>query len=369
MSLSTTALRLFVGEMPKAELHVHLDGALRIGTALRLAAERGIPAPTTFAAMAQALVAPDDPGTEADVLAHFELPVRLMQDADALAVVTRELIEAKAADGVRYLEIKWAPILHTRAGLRVEDVLEAVCVAADVASRASGTVVRLVPVAVRSQPIADAVALAEAAVAWRDRGVAGFDLAGSEAEWPDPRPFAPAFDVARRSGLGITLHAGDLPGRSDLVRLALDLRPHRIAHGVAAADDPELCELLRERSVTLDLCPTSNVQSGSVTGLAAHPVARLHRAGVPVTISTDDPTISAVTLARELVRTAEATGLRADELWAINLRALDAAFAPPEVIGPLRDEFRAWARAIPDIARGYPASTWRTACVRCPGMG
>jgi len=347
------ALRFLVAEMPKAELHVHLDGALRVSTALRLARASRVEAPTTFAGMAAALAipaAPSDVMTEAALLARFAVPVSLMQDADALRLLTSELVEAKAADRVRYLEIKWAPLLHTAGGLPVEDVLDAVCGAAADAGRAHGVTVRLVVVAVRSHPVDENVRLAQAAASFRRRGVTGFDLAGSEADDPDPIVQAAAFAAARDGGLRITLHAGDLPGSVSLVRRALELEPERIAHGVGAASDPDLCAELVRRGVTLDLCPTSNVQSGSVRSFATHPLAALWRSGVPVTISTDDPTISAVTLGEEYVAAVEVLGLTPAELWSINLHALDAAFAKPEVIAALRAEFDAWAADIPELA-------------------
>jgi adenosine deaminase len=348
--LSPPALRLLVAEMPKAELHVHLDGALRIDTALELAATRLVAAPSTYGEMVAALVAPSEPRPEADLLSRFELPVRLLQDAEALDRVTRELVAAKAADCVRYLEIKWAPRLHTRRGLSVRDVIEAVCRAARAAGLATGTEVRLTCVAVRSHSVADNVALAKLAAEFVSAGLTGFDLAGSEADDPDPRVHRAAFDTARAGGLRITVHAGDLPGSARNVWQALELEPERIAHGVAAADDLELCDEIAVRGIGLDLCPTSNFQSGTIPRLADHPLARLHRRGVPVTISTDDPTISAVRLSDEFVTAVQVLGLTPAELWAINLRAVELAFADAELVDRLRSAFLVWAAAVPELA-------------------
>jgi adenosine deaminase len=348
-AFAPTALRTFTLEMPKAELHVHLDGAIRVSTALQIARSRSIDAPRSFADMSAALVAPETPATEAQLLTYFQLPVRLMQDADALERVTHELVADKAADRVRYLEIKWAPLLHTEQGMRLEEVLDAVCAGAEKASSNTGCIVRLICVAVRSHPLAANIRLAQAAAKFIDRGLTGFDFAGSEEAYPNPLDQVAAFDTARREGLRITLHAGDLPSRPELVRQALELRPERIAHGVSAAADPGLCDELRERGVALDMCPTSNVQSGSVASLAAHPMAALHRRGVCVTLSTDDPTISAVSLSDEYVNAMRAIGLTPRELWAINLNSLKVAFADEAALQRLRDEFQGWAANIPEL--------------------
>jgi adenosine deaminase len=156
-------------------------------------------------------------------------------------------------------------------------------------------------------------------------GLTGFDCAGREAEAPDPTWFAAAYAIARDAGLGITVHAGEWGGAAQVWR-ALDIEPARIAHGAPAADDPALMAELRTRGVTLDLCPTSNVQASIVGSLVAHPLARLHRADVPVTLSTDDRTVSDLTLTREYEHAIEPIGLSPAELWAIDRHALEVAF-------------------------------------------
>jgi adenosine deaminase len=167
--------------------------------------------------------------------------------------------------------------------------------------------------------------VARMAAEFRDAGLTGFDLAGQEEAFPDPTPHLAAFEVARSAGLGITIHAGEWDG-PDQVRRALAVNPSRIAHGAPAAVDPALLDELRARSVTLDLCPTSNVQSTSVASLAEHPLALLARAGVPVTLSTDDRTVSDVTLVEEYMRAHRALDLSPAELWRINTHALQVAF-------------------------------------------
>ena len=335
-------LRDLVASMPKTELHLHLDGSLRIDTALELARSRGVEAPADRAGMAAALVAPMPCADQAELLRAFDLPIALMQDAEALERIAAELVETKAAEGVRYVEIRWGPLLHVARGLSLADGIAAVCAGAREAAARTGTVVRLICTALRSHDPADNAVLASTAARFRDQGLTGFDLAGPEAAFPDPLTQADAFDAARAGGLRITLHAGEWGGPAQ-VRRALALDPERIAHGPVAIDDPDLCADLVDRSLTLDLCPTSNWQAGIVPTLAAHPLARLHRAGVPVTLSTDDTTVSDLSLTDEYVRAIEAIGLTLPELWAIDRHALDVAFAAEGDLAPLRAEFDAYS--------------------------
>ena len=345
------AVRRLVEAMPKAELHLHLDGSLRIDTALELARSRRIEAPRTWSGMFGALVAPERCTDQAELLRAFDLPIALMQDAEALERITAELVETKAADAVRYLEIRWGPLLHVQRGLALEDGIAAVVGGAAAAAARTGTTVRLICTALRSHAPADNVRLAEAATRFRDDGLTGWDLAGPEAAFPDPELHRRAFDAALAGGLRVTLHAGEWGGATQ-VRRALAMEPERIAHGPGAIDDPELLAELTSRGVALDLCPTSNAQASIVASVANHPLARLHRAGVPVTLSTDDTTVSDIKLSEEYIRALERIGLTVAELWAIDRFALEVAFADAATLEPIRQAFDAWAAGIPELQTG-----------------
>ena len=327
--ISVDALR----PLPKAELHQHLDGSVRPATAVELAAAIGMP--LTLEEARRRMVGPQQCADQAELLTFFDLPIALLQTAEALERVTAELVEDLMGDGVRYAEIRWAPRLHLDGGLSVAAVIEAV---ASGIARAAAThgpttpLVGLIATAMRQHPPAANVELARVASEFGPPLV-GFDLAGPEAAWPAP-PHAAAFNAAQDGGLALTAHAGEVPGATR-VREVLDLGVSRVAHGVTALEDPDLVQLLRARDVTLDLCPTSNVQSGVVADLASHPIAALHRSGVSVTLSTDDRTVTGRTLTEELFATAEAVGLNADELTAIALNAFRRAFAPPVVMQPI----------------------------------
>jgi len=328
--------------LPKAELHQHLDGSVRPATAVELAAAIGMPLMLEEATAR--MVGPERCTDQAQLLGFFDLPIALLQDAAALERVADELVVDLAGDGIRYAEIRWAPRLHLERGLSVEAVIEAVAAGVLRAVERLGPaapLVGLIVTAMRQHPPAVNADLARIAGAF-GAPVLAFDLAGPEAEWPAP-PHAIAFVTAREAGLALTAHAAEVPGPLR-VREVLDFGVRRVAHGATAIEDASLVDLLRARDVTLDLCPTSNVQAGLVARLEDHPMAALHRAGVSVTISTDDRTVTGMSLTAEMARAATALELTAAELAEIALNAFARGFGPPSLLEPLHDEARrAWS--------------------------
>jgi len=337
--------------MPKAELHLHLDGSLRPQTALELARQRGLDDGMDLAAMTERLVAPPQCLDQADLLRAFDLPIAIMQDAEAIERITAELVEDVASDGTRYAEIRWAPALHLARGLSLRESIAAAVSGVERGHRAAPAVeVRLIAVAMRSHEPAMSLAVAEESARFVDDGVVGFDFAGPEQPFPDPAPHAAAFVAARAGGLAITIHAGEWGGAAQ-IRRALAVEPRRIAHGAPAAEDPGLMNELTTRGVTLDLCPTSNVQAAIYATLADHPLPYLARAGVPVTLSTDDRTVSDLTLVREYERAHDVLGLAEHELWRINMHALRVAFLQHDegLRARLSAEFAAFAATEPAL--------------------
>ncbi len=334
-----------IRRLPKAELHQHLDGSVRPATAVELADAIGTR--LTLEEATGRMVGPQRCADQAELLTFFDLPIALLQTAEALERAATELVEDLAADGIRYAEIRWAPRLHLERGLSVDDVIEAV---SSGVTRAAATTdapaIGLIVTAMRSHPPAANAELAR--VAGRAGApVVGFDLAGPEAAWPAP-PHAIAFVAAREAGLALTAHAGEVAG-PERVREVLDFGVRRVAHGVTAIEDPTLLDVLRAREITLDLCPTSNVQAGVVSSLDEHPLAALHRAGVSVTVSTDDLTVTGTSLSEELARCADSLSLTGEELTAIALNGFARSFAPSAVMAPLIAEatraWHAWSRA------------------------
>lgn len=333
-------LRFFT-ELPKPELHLHLDGSLDPTLALELARTRKVDAPRDWVGMRAALVAPERCVDQADLLRAFDLPIALLQDEEALERLADRVVRAKSAENVRYMELRWGPHLHTMKGLTQSQVIAAVARGASAAAVAVGIQVRLIVTALRSHSVEENRALAVAAVAAKDLGVVAFDLAGREAAFPDPLTFKEAFDIARSGGLAITLHAGEWGGAAQ-VRRALEVAPARIAHGAVAVDDAALCGELKARGVVLDLCPSSNVQAAIVPGYGDFPILTLHRRGVRVTLNTDDLIVSDLTLSEEYLKVRRRLGATVTELLALARTGYEVAFLREAERRPLLAAFDAW---------------------------
>jgi adenosine deaminase len=300
---------------PKAELHCHLDGALRPATAEELADQLELDLPRPLR-----LVAPASCASQAEYLEFFADPIAVMQTAEGLYRVARELGEDAAADGVQYLEVRWAPRFHLRRGLSIEQVIEAVLEGLAAAPLRAVAIV----CAMRHHSVEENVALARTAGGFGGRGVVGFDLAGDEARWPTP-PQRPAFEAARAAGLRLTCHAGEA-GPPSNVEDALDLGVERVAHGVIGARDPRVVQRVRSEGVTLDLCPTANWKCNLVARLEDHPLPALVRAGVRCTISTDSATVAQTTLSAEFELAHRRLGMSLEELRRCNETAFEARF-------------------------------------------
>ncbi len=344
-------LHAWLTSMPKAELHLHLDGSLRPASALELAGQRdhGLPdMPLDVDAMRDRLVAPERCADQAELLRAFDLPIALLQDAQALERVAAELVEDVAGEGTAYAEIRWAPSLHLERGMSLADGIAAVVRGARSAAQRAAIEVRLITVALRTHDADTARRVAEASLDFLGEGLTGFDIAGIERDAPDPRVFSEAIAVARQGGLGITCHAGEWGGAAQVWR-ALEVDPWRIAHGAPAADDRALMTELTERGVTLDICPTSNRQAGIGTDDRHAPLPRLIRAGVPVTINTDDRTVSDLSLVRELEGAVLQLGVTPGEVVRTMRQAYASAFLhhDEELRAQLQQALDAWLAAHP----------------------
>lgn len=324
--------------LPKAELHLHLDGCLRPATVVELAQQQGVRLPSfQLAQLMQYLVAPPDCASLVEYIQYFGLQIAVMQTEAALERVTCELCEDLAGENVRYVEIRYAPLLHTRRGLAPDQVIGATLRGWEAGRSAFGLEGGLIVCAMRDMDPAENAQLAATATTFAGKGVLGFDVAGDEAGFAVTL-HREAFAVARAGGLGITAHAGEAAG-AESVEAALTLGVARIGHGVRAREDPALVRRVAQEGVQLDLCPTSNVGTKAVRSLAEHPLPAFLDAGVKVTISTDSRTVANTTLAQEYALSAQAFGLTAETLWDINLQALRGAFAAPEARRRLEARF------------------------------
>ena len=324
--------------IPKAELHLHLDGSVRPRTVLELAKENGVALPTDDPAkLPDFLEANDNTASLVEYITFFELPIAVLQTVPALERATYELCEDLSKDNVRYAEIRYGPWLHVHQGLSLTDVIRAVLTGWTRGRKDFRLEGGIIVTALRDMPPAQNLALAQVAGRFVSEGVIGFDLAGDEAGHP-PILHEDAFRLARSLGLNITIHAGEAAG-AESVRQAISMGAVRLGHGVRAQEDQEVIAMIKESSVQLDMAPTSNAQTKAVRRLEEHPLRRFYQQGIKVTISTDSRTVSQTTLANEYEKSARLIGCSVDEIWAMNLQALDGGFADQITRARLRHEF------------------------------
>lgn len=343
MSGASATFTSMVRRLPKAELHCHLDGSLRPSTLFALSLEAGLLLPAATADALGEWMRVDDAKNLADYLARFDVTLAVMQDIVSLERIAYELVADAAADGVRYLEVRFCPALNTRGGLSLDDVMTAVWRGLDRGERATGTVSRIIVCALRSFPVPHALEMAELAVAFKHMGVVAFDLAGGEVGNP-AHVHAAAFDFARAHDLAVTVHAGEGDGPQSIREAVHRCGANRIGHGTRLFEDASLQSYVIDRQIPLEICPTSNVQTRVVRTFAEHPLARYVLLDAVVTINTDNRLMSGVTLTDEYVRCATHLGYTLPMLAKLSLAAFDSAFLP------LQDRRRLREVAARDIA-------------------
>ncbi|WP_343449877.1 adenosine deaminase [Micromonospora oryzae] len=326
---------------PKALLHDHLDGGLRPATIVELAAEVGHELPTTDpGALGRWFVEAADSGSLERYLETFAHTVAVMQTAPALRRVARECAQDLAADGVVYAEVRFAPEQHLERDLTLDEVVEAVvagfaegtALAADAGHQIRvGTLLTAMRHAARSQEIA------ELAVRHRDAGVVGFDIAGAEAGFP-PTRHLDAFEYLQRENFHFTIHAGEAFGLPSIWQAIQWCGADRLGHGVRIVDDitpaddrPTLGRLaayVRDKRIPLELCPSSNVQTGAAASIAEHPIGLLRDLRFRVTVNTDNRLMSGTSMSREMALLVEAFGYGWKELQWFTINAMKSAFIP-----------------------------------------
>ena len=319
--------RELLQRMPKAELHVHLDGSLRPATLIDLAREARQTLPTTDPDALRRFMLVDDAANLAEYIARFDVTIAVLQTAEAIERVAYEMVEDAAADGVRYLEIRYCPLLSTAGGLSMDAVLDAEWRGLQRGERDFGTTARIINCSLRHYAPELSEQIARASVARRDQGVVAFDLAGGEAGNP-PGVHGRAFDIAVEGLLGITVHAGEGAGAESIEGALLRCRADRIGHGTRLFESPMLEAYMRDRQIPIEINVTSNLQTRAVRTAAEHPVRRYVDAGLVCTLCTDNWLMSGVSLTDEYVLAQEALGFGRAELEGLMLNGFRAAFLP-----------------------------------------
>ncbi|GGQ41373.1 adenosine deaminase [Couchioplanes azureus] len=335
---------------PKALLHDHLDGGLRPATIVELADAVGHQLPETDPArLGEWFVAAADSGSLERYLETFAHTVAVMQTEEGLHRVAKECALDLAADGVVYAEIRYAPEQHLESGLTLDQVVDAVHAGfqegtAEAAAQGRrirvGTLLTAMRHAARSQEIA------ELAVRYRDQGVVGFDIAGAEAGFP-PTRHLDAFEYLQRENFHFTIHAGEAFGLPSIWQAIQWCGADRLGHGVRIVDDitagklGRLASYVRDKRIPLELCPSSNVQTGAAASIAEHPIGLLKDLRFRVTVNTDNRLMSGTSMSKEMALLSEAFGWGWSELQWLTINAMKSAFIPyDERLAIINDEIK-----------------------------
>lgn len=338
--------------LPKVSLHDHLDGGVRPETVIELSEKHGLTLPSTDPTELRAwIAAASNSGSLVEYLKSFDLVAAVMQTKEDLRRVAREFVEDLAFDGVIYGEIRWAPELHLAGGLTPAEAVDAVQQGMEEGEDAAASAGR----SIRTGQLISALRhndtareMAELAVAFRGRGAVGFDIAGPEDGFP-PSDHRAAFDYLAANFFPVTVHAGEAAGLASIRSALIDGRALRLGHGVRIAEDLEvisrsgedvqvrfgdLARWVRDREIALELSPSSNLQTGAFAQWGSefgdHPFDLLYQLGFSVTVNTDNRTMSATSLTRELARLVDAFDYDLEDLETFQFNAASAAFLPVE---------------------------------------
>jgi adenosine deaminase len=324
----TRPSRELLHALPKTDLHVHLDGSLRPGTVLELARERSLlDHLRTEAEVLGACQAPEECQSLEEYLQVFDVTLTVMQDAVALERIAYELAEDAHRENVRWLEVRYAPILHQRQGLDLDAVVSAVQRGLERAHGRYGIRCGQIICGIRHLDPADSVRLAHLAARWRGRGVVGFDLAGAERDFP-ARDHLEAFEIVRAANVSLTVHAGEAFGPASIHQALHYAGARRLGHGTRLAEDPDLLGWVNDFRIPVEVCLASNVQTRAVRSLQEHPIRRFLEEGLRVTLNTDNRLVSGTTVTSEYALAVEAFALDLDEVLGLVLNGFKAAFLP-----------------------------------------
>jgi len=310
--------------LPKVELHHHLDCSLSYKVVSRLSPG------TSEEDYRRVFIAPRKCRDLAQCLTHATPAVKLMQSEESLRLVVEDVFEQLAADRLIYAELRFAPLLHLEQGLSPEAVVATVDKAVERGIEKTGIEARLILCTLRHYTREQSMETVRLVERFRGSRAVALDIAGDEAAFP-LAPHKPAYDYARERGIFATAHAGEGAGSGSVWETMRELGPSRIGHGVRSAEDPQLIAELKEREIHLEVCPSSNVQTSMYDTRKRHPVDRLYRAGVPLSINTDSRTMTGTTLAREYRELERAFAWVEADFFKCNIAAIRAAFLPAEV--------------------------------------
>ena len=314
--------------MPKADLHVHLDGSVRGSTVLELAERNGIALPAKNPEQLEEILVPGlKCNSLVEYLRIFEIILSVLQDEEALRRAAFELAEDAAEENVRYMEVRYSPALHTKKGMELTSVMNAVLEGLGQAERKYPIKTGIIVCGIREGDPETSLMIADLAVAYKNRGVVGFDLAGDEENYPVEYHLK-AFDRIIRNNINRTIHAGEAAGPESISQALNYGHAHRIGHGTRLKEDTDLLDYVNDHRIPLEVCLTSNVQTKVIPLYGKHPFKYYYDKGLRVTINTDNRLLADTTVTRELYLAAKHFDLNLEDIKRIILSGFKSAFIP-----------------------------------------
>ena len=326
MSTEVPVTDALLHALPKTDLHCHLDGSLRLRTMLELAEEQKVSLPAdSEEGLARAIKVGERHRSLEEYLKGFEITLSVLQTEAALYRAAYELALDAHAENCRLLEVRYAPVLHLNKGLKPTVVVEAVLEGLRAASRETGIIAGVLVCGIRNMSPQTSLRLAELSVAYKNKGVLGFDLAGAEHGNP-AKDHQEAFQLILNNNINCTVHAGEAYGPPSIAQALHYCGAHRIGHGVRLREDGDLLNYVNDHRIPLECCPSSNVQTGAVAEIASHPFKFFLDFGIRVTVNTDNRLMTDTTVTKELSILSRQFGLTIEDLKNTLVAGFKSAF-------------------------------------------
>ncbi len=317
-----------IQRLPKTDLHVHLDGSLRLETILDLAEKQKVKLPAEDVDRLRPLVqVGDDCKSLVEYLKAFDVTLSVMQTYESLVRTAFELAEDAAKENVRYMEVRYAPILHQQQGLTLHNIVQAVLEGLKLAKKKYNIQTGVIICGIRHISPELGNKLADLTVAFKNKGVVGFDLAGAEENFP-AKKFKEAFGRVLANNINCTLHAGEAFGPESIHQAIHLCGAHRIGHGVRLIEDGDLLNYVNDHRIPIECCPHSNVQTKAVKKMADHPIRLFYDLGLRVTVNTDNRLMTNTSVSKEYLTIHEELGFSLDEIKEIIIMGFKSAFLP-----------------------------------------
>lgn len=334
-------------KLPKTDLHCHLDGSLRINSILEMAREYHVELPTfDEEEFSKLVILPNKLNSLEEYLKAFDYTLLVLQEKDCIARAAYELAIDAAAENVRHLEVRFSPILHQARKLRSPEIIDAVLEGLDRAHKETNISTGVIICGMRNLPAIESKILAELCVAYKDRGVVAFDLAGAELDNP-AKNHQEAFTLVLKNNINCTLHAGEAYGPESISQALHYCGAHRIGHGTRLAEDGDLLNYVNDHRIPLEICLTSNIQTNAVDTLEHHPFRFYFDYNIRVTLNTDNRLMSNTSMTNEFLIAAEQFDLTLDEIKDIIVSGFKSAFLP------YRDKIRLLKQVLTELNRPF----------------